>query len=502
MQDTRNPTPRLVPSGALRVGVLLAMVRHHWFIRIRWLITVAIIPLLLIGLWQVPDFKGWVPLMVCLGALALVNLIWSAVGRALVGGADDPEATSPVVVRRATVFANAQMTVDLLLLTLILRYSGGIENPMSVFYLFHMMIAVLLLTPRNANLQGCWALVLYSTLGVGECVGFIHPHYPFLASTVDSGLHTDWLYVLCGIGVLGAAVSGTLYFTWHISKRIDAQERELWEANANLLQSQVAIQDLQARRSRFMLTAAHQLKGPLAGIETLASLISDNVVDAGKTQGIVARIIARCRQAIVQVTELLTLARVQDAPPAKHREARTDVAEVVHKVVGLLAEQAAAKNLVLQVEVSPPGADAGAGGTLCAAIESRDLDDCLTNLVDNAIKYTPEGGSVWVKISSDEHQVMVSVRDTGVGIAEGSEDDIFDPFRRGNLALASNIPGSGLGLAIVREVVEQARGKIEVRSTVGKGSEFTVSFPRHDAQASVVRGTRAAKLNRPSSPAT
>ena len=246
-----------------------------------------------------------------------------------------------------------------------------------------------------------------------------------------------------------------------------------------------------------MLTAAHQLKGPLAGIETLAGLIEDHVVNPDKVGDIVSRLIARCRQAIVQVTELLTLARVQDATPSRHREARTDVTEVVRKVTGMLAEQAAAKKLEVRVEVPAAGAGGEGSGACCAAIESRDLDDCLTNLVENAIKYTPEGGSVWVTVSADDEQITVSVRDTGFGIAEGSEDDIFDPFRRGNVALARNIPGSGLGLAIVREVVEQAHGKIEVRSTVGKGSEFTVSFPRFAASAPAVLGTRATKLNKP-----
>ncbi len=68
-----------------------------------------------------------------------------------------------------------------------------------------------------------------------------------------------------------------------------------------------------------------------------------------------------------------------------------------------------------------------------------------------------------------------------MGIVEESTDELFEPYGRENLALAANIPGSGLGLAIVREVAEQTGGRIEVRSTVGQGSEFTLSFPRCDA---------------------
>jgi len=418
-----------------------------------------------------------------------MNVIWTLVSRDLVSGEHNVGDVPRSVVRRAMVFANAQITVDLLMLTVILRYSGGIENPMAVFYFFHMTIAALLLTPLNALLQGGWALVLYSGLAIGECLGVFEPHYAFLVSTTGSLLYTDWGYVVAGIFVLAAGISGVLFFTLQISRRLDEQEGELRGANEGLRRSQVAIEDLQARRSRFMQTAAHQLKSPLAGIETLAGLIRDKVVPADKSDDILARIMARCEDAIAQVAELLTLARVQEATGARHHTASTEVNEVVRKVTGVFDDQARSQKIALQVEVF------GSEGVR-ASVDERDLEDCVMNLVDNALKYTSEGGSVWVTTGAAPGSVSICIKDTGMGIAEESVDDLFDPFRRGNLALAANIPGSGLGLAIVREVVEQANGRIEVRSAVGEGSEFTLSFPRLGATARppAVRATRTATL--------
>ena len=135
----------------------------------------------------------------------------------------------------------------------------------------------------------------------------------------------------------------------------------------------------------------------------------------------------------------------------------------------------------------------------CVAIgvDGRDFEDCLSNLLDNAIKYTPEGGAIRVVVTEDDENVSISITDTGMGIAEDSVDDIFDPFRRGNLALSADIPGTGLGLAIVREVVEQANGRVSVRSTVGKGSEFVVSFPKRRGPLfrQAVRNTKATTLD-------
>jgi len=495
MQGELSASPPFLPYGSFRIRVLLALIQQRWFIRLRWIFAFATLFLLLAERYYAPSFFRPLAVHLCLGALAVMNIVWTVISRDLMAGVYNKGDVPRPVIRRAVVFANAQMTVDLLILTLILRYSGGIENPMAVFYLFHVIIAALLLTPLNALLQGCWAFVLFSGLSVGECLGVFQPHHPFLDSTASSTLYTDWGYVFAGIFVLAAAIFGVLFFTLQISRRLDEQEAELHVANEGLRHSQVAIEDLQARRSRFMQTAAHQLKSPLAGIETLAGLIRDKVVPPDRSADVVARIMARCKEAVAQVTELLTLARVQESTAARHQTASTEVNRAIMKVADAFADQARSKSIDLQVDVS-------ATEGIRASVDGRDLEDCLMNLVDNALKYTSEGGSVWVTTTTHSESISISVKDTGMGIAEESVDDLFDPFRRGNLALAANIPGSGLGLAIVLEVVEQANGRIEVRSAVGEGSDFTLIFPRPGAIAPspAVRVTGTATLtNRGSS---
>jgi signal transduction histidine kinase len=481
----------LMPHGPFRVRVLLAMVRHRWFIHLRWLFAVAAVALLTLERMLSPEFRRPLALAVCIFALALVNVVWVVLSKHLLGPAQNGTPAEEGHMRRVVLLANAQMTVDLLILTFVLRFSGGVENPMSVFYLFHVVIAALLLRPFNALIQGFWGLGLFAWLGVGECAEWIVPHYPFTAGTVSTALHADWGFVLLTIASLGAGVVGVLYFTLQISANLDEQERELLETNEALKTSQVVVRDLQARRSRFMQTAAHQLKSPLTGIEMLASLIRDNVVHGESIRGVVGRIIDRCREAIVQVTELLTLARIEDAAPTRHLTADTELGGVVRRVAARFQDQATARNLQLHVDTArcdPCG----------VAVDERDLEDCIGNLLDNAIKYNSPGGAVWISAESIDTGSRVSVRDSGIGIVEEVQDDIFDPFRRGNLALASNIPGSGLGLAIVREVVEQAGGEITVRSRVGDGSEFTILFPRRTSAATqrAVRPTRRTRITR------
>ncbi|MCO6435889.1 MAG: HAMP domain-containing histidine kinase [Phycisphaerae bacterium] len=488
--DSLPPASSLrIPRTTFRVRVLLAMVRHHWFIRLRWVIAFAVMAVLLVERFLFPTGARPPQVMGCVGALAVANVIWTIMGRGILRNIEGEEDVTEGRERSVERFAALQMTIDLLILTVILRYSGGIENPMAVFYLFHMLIAALLLRPRQALLQGCWAIFLYSVIGFGEVAGWIQPHYPFLTLPETGTAHRNWTLVAAGVVVLAAGVFGTLYFTLQISLRLDQQEREQHQMNLALQHSQNAIRDLQARRSRFMQTAAHQLKSPLTGIEMLARLIRDHVVPPNRIDETVGRIVNRCREAIVQVTELLTLARIQEADPSEHTASTTEIPAVVGEVVKRYGELASARKIQLTVT------SAGCRGAL-AAVAERDLRDCIGNLIDNAIKYTPEGGSVEVRSYCDADTISVSVKDTGMGIAEESADDIFDSFRRGNLALAAGIPGSGLGLAIVREVVEQADGSIEVRSTVGEGSEFIVTFPRHEPERDTarIRATRSARI--------
>ncbi len=454
----QNGKGQLLPSyGSFRARVLVAMVRGHWLVNVHWLFIVAVAVLLAVERVCTGTFARPPALVLSITALALVNTLWAFLGRHFVSDLKDDTALAPPRSSSVSLFANLQVGVAILLLTVILRYSGGIENPMVILFLFYVAIAGLLLESPGALLQGLWALLLYAALLVGECTGWIAPHFPLLPWMPELEAHRRWGLVLTDIGVLAAGVFVTLCVALKVSGALEKEGHRLGAANEALRGNEAAIRSLQTRQSKFMQTAAHQLKSPVAGIETLAGLIRDKVVPADGIPGIIDRIIGRCRQAMVQVADLLTLARLRDLDPTPHRPVSTPVRQAVDKIVARFSEQAALGGLT----VHWGGVE---GDTTAIAVDPRDFEDCLVNLLDNAIKYTPRGGTIWVSVSEGIDTVSISVRDTGMGIAEDPVDDLFDPFRRGNLALLANIPGTGLGLAIVREVVEQAGGKICVHS--------------------------------------
>jgi signal transduction histidine kinase len=506
MPNDRGLKVLFYPHGELRPNVLLGMIRTRRFIHMRWAAVAGVLALYFLERRYNPDFARPQAVALCAVALALVNMIWLILGRGLMRAAAIGETAMSNVMGRVVWFVNAQMAVDLVTLTVLLRYSGGIENPMVIFYLFHMLIAALLLRPLNALLQGFWALLLFSVLVVGESFGWIAPHYSFLPHPSPEGAHADWMHVLVTTSVLAVGIFGVLFFTLQISSRLDEQESKLHRVMEGLRRSQAAVEDLQARRSRFMQTAAHQLKSPLAGVQTLTGLIRDGIVPPESVQPTCTRIIERCREGIRQVGELLTLARIQQVGPQRQCEKAADIEQIALELEEKYAPLANEGQVELRVQISP-------NKQYLAPVDPASVSDCIGNLIDNAIKYTPADGRVIVTVdrqilpeSPDSQEappaphapekmpaefIVVTVADTGMGIEPealvGAEDtaggSIFDAFLRGSRALAAGIPGTGLGLAIVREVVEQVGGRITVRSDVGRGSEFTVAFPTLPAES-------------------
>ncbi|MCG3138270.1 MAG: Adaptive-response sensory-kinase SasA [Phycisphaerae bacterium] len=493
----------LDPSNPLRhrTAALMSFLQLHWFIRLRWIIVLTGLSLLSLKYLSRPAdtsirHTNIPPLLVILAAVIVVNLLWMVWARYWVHQTDSTEIQEPPILRHYLHFANAQVAADLLLLTVTIRFTGGVESPLTIFYLFHMVIGSLLLPARHIVLQACWLVALFALMALGEMRGSLTPHYHLLEVAAADQWFYNWRYVAAAIFTVAAAAFGILYFTLHIAQRLDLQENRLRQINQELRQSEEAIRELQRRRSRFMQVAAHQLKSPLTVIETLATLIRDQLVTGLEAQDTSRKIIRRCREGVQQVSELLTLARVQEADPRRALSEPAPLLDVLRHVVERHLPTAQQKQLQIQCDL--PEMD-----EVFVSTHRTDLADCLGNLLDNAIKYSMGPGVIQIGIadhppvtdlpllksmpsmnySPESASVWLSIQDPGIGISPRDTRSLFEVFHRGERALAEGITGTGLGLSIVREVVDHCGGLIQVYSEIGRGSLFSIALQRYTSSA-------------------
>jgi two-component system, OmpR family, manganese sensing sensor histidine kinase len=235
-------------------------------------------------------------------------------------------------------------------------------------------------------------------------------------------------------------------------------------ARASLARTEASYERLR----EFTADASHELRSPLTALSMTAAVALHEAPDlTDQTKGRLVSIAATAKEMNRLVDDLLILAR---AGRSLEREMFTvHVDAIVNQVIDRYKDFARRKSINLTVE------EPGNGGQVIGNPEQ--VSRIISNLVENAIRYTPERGSVIVSCASDPVNVQVSVEDNGVGIAAEHLDRIFDRFWRGSTTRSSD-GGSGLGLAIARALAERHGGRIIVTSRLAAGSTFTITLPR------------------------
>lgn len=230
------------------------------------------------------------------------------------------------------------------------------------------------------------------------------------------------------------------------------------------------LEELDQAKSRFVHMVAHELRSPLAAIQSLLDVMLEGYAGTVDENGreVLQRAQRRIEFLLLLVNDLLDLAAGR-LEQGQHQATAVDLATLCRRVVGLLRARAAEKGVALSLEIAP--------GSYSLWGVSEHLESLLTNLLDNAIKYTPSGGRAQVRLWREGGDILCSVADTGIGIPEEALPHLFDEFYRAPNARAAEKEGTGLGLAIARQAALAHGGRIDVRSELGKGTVFTVALP-------------------------
>ncbi len=226
------------------------------------------------------------------------------------------------------------------------------------------------------------------------------------------------------------------------------------------------LKELDRLKSEFVNTVSHDLRSPLTAIMGYTELLGRIGPLTEQQQIFVERVQNSVANITALVNQLLDLGRIE-AGFDTHKEL-IDIGPVVRFAVDSMQLQAEEKSqdLVTHIEQELPA---------IMANPAR-IQQVAENLIGNAIKYTPSGGRIEVRVYSEEHQIILQVSDNGPGIPSPDQPYVFDKFYRGS-NVAEETSGTGLGLAIVKSIVEAHNGRVWVESKLGEGSTFTVVFP-------------------------
>lgn len=229
----------------------------------------------------------------------------------------------------------------------------------------------------------------------------------------------------------------------------------------------VPIEAAWEKQQQFVADASHELRSPITGIHSNAELMlrhPEHTIEQESYR--IHNIMKESTRMTKLISSLLTLAR-SDANQAELHLGPVNVSEIIEIAIEHFKPLEEMHKISLTANIQPD---------LEFIADQERIHQLIVILLDNAFKYTPEGGHISVAASRSDKSIVFSVQDTGCGIASENINRIFDRFFRGDKARSRDKGGTGLGLAIAKWIVDKHRGKIEVTSEIGKGSKFTVFF--------------------------
>ncbi len=225
-------------------------------------------------------------------------------------------------------------------------------------------------------------------------------------------------------------------------------------------------------RQEFFSNASHELKTPLTSVRGYLELLENNIIaDENMKRDFLARIKKETINMTSLINDILMISRLE-TKEAEVTLSEVRMAPLVKEVCTSLEPLATEYQVTVTTNCRP----------LMMYANTQQLRELFNNLITNAIKYNKPGGKVWVTVTAEQNEIIITVEDTGVGIPEDAKVRIFERFYRVDKGRSKKVGGTGLGLSIVKHIVNYYNGSIEVQSKVGEGTKFTVRLPKHSEQ--------------------
>lgn len=424
--------------------------RIQWSIRLRWIAICGYLAVTAGAFYFAEININYKAIWYLLGVLGAVNLLYSSVQRLW----------KDYSFRAELFMLHVHIVLDLLFLVVILHFSGGIENPAFLFFIFHAVLSSILFSRMSAFFYSLFIIFLFSVLILLESNKLI-PHYLLF----DPHIYGNHIFVLLTIVVFGITIFSTTYICtgfmkiYRNSKRIiDRQNRRLIEADK--------------QKTSFFQFASHELKSPVIAVKSTLDVILKGYSGAIDERAFILLRKAgkRTEQMLAMITELLELTHIRSETGVQKTQ-HINLHTLIREVVEQESPAANKKNISFEWNLQAENPFIPA--------HPEDMEKIFSNLIGNAIRYGKENGWIRIRSSNKEKCLFILVEDNGIGIGKDDLINIFKEFYRSQNAKKSVYFGTGLGLSLVKQLIEKYNGRINAESEEGMGTTFSVEFPQN-----------------------
>ena len=445
MADDNQPDLAL-PDEALLLEALLSQIA--WFNRLRLVVAGSVLVSSALATHALGIVANPWPLYGLGGALVAIDGLYLALFSRL-------RRCGLIAVRR---HAYLQIAVDLLILTALLHYSGGITNPMSLFYLFHAFLAALALSIQAAIVVAVASIALLVALGFAERLGWLL-HHPLPLGLADLERVEPlgfWLLVFA----YAMTMAFSIYFVATVLRRLRRNERQLLHLGRHL-----ALSEKLASIGTLAAGVSHEINNPIGVIANKVQILRYRLQDGDTADKLVGEldVIEKHARRISQITAgLLQFSR---ETPFELRA--IDLQHLLREAADLVRVPFRTAEVELVVDSAPMPQGTVVSGS------ANHLLQVLINILLNAKDASGRSSQVFLGAEWASSEVTIAIRDRGTGIQPEHLQKVFDPF----FTTKDVDKGTGLGLAISHGIVERHHGRIEVDSELGRGTTFRVVLP-------------------------
>jgi signal transduction histidine kinase len=449
------------------------VMRLRVFNNMRWFAILGVIIVTVVARYAFDIGFTTLPVYIVCVFMALYNLVLTQQVRGL------KKLPLHRVIPRVRRYTYIHILLDMFAMTVILHYTGGIENPFMFFFVFHIVLASIGLNYRIVYLLSTAAIDFVVLLVVLEYTGAIT--HVNLQGFVPPTLYREGSYIVARLITLVLLLYCITYVTTSIAGELRKRQRQvvalgerlLAEKTGELERASTEINELREEREKFLRfigIAAHDLKAPLTAIQGFLWVLLGGFAGkiSEKQKNMLERSSHRITELLTLISDLLDIPRIETGQIVQEMK-EISLLQVVRDSVESERHLAETSGVGIQVEV--PEVLPSIKGS------APRLKQVITNLVNNAIRYTP-GGTVTIRAQERGDDLLIEVMDTGIGIPREDMPRLFEDFFRGSNV---EIKGTGLGLSIAKRIVEAHGGKIWAESPcpeTNTGCRFSCTLPK------------------------